>query len=159
MDIRKLDHRAMTPAQFLQIVAIEENCGLEPYTPEMLLDCIKNLDTYACLDGENVAGFITIHPYSRKLDGGLYIVNLNMAQGYRRKGIGEKLMRAACATYVDVHAGSFVTLDVTKTNTAAMNLYKKLGFSVTDIPSGNGDTDVVMVAELDALVRRNEGQK
>ena len=156
MDIRKLDHRALTPAQFSQIVAIEENCGLEPYTPEMLLDCIRNLDTYACLDGETVAGFITVHPYSRKLGGGLYIVNLNVAQRYRRQGIGQKLMRTACAAYADVHAGCFVTLDVTKTNTAAMNLYKKLGFSVTDIPSGNGNTDVVMAVELDRLSEQNE---
>ena len=153
MDIYKLDIRTLTPAQFDQIIAIEENCGLEPYTPEMLLDCIENLDTYACMDGETVAGFITLHPFSHKLGGGLYIVNLNVAQNYRRRGIGEKLIRTTCARYADVHAGSFVTLDVTKTNTAAVNLYKKLGFAVTDIPSGNGDTDVVMAVELDRLIK------
>ena len=159
MDIYKLAIHMLTPEQFDQIVAIEENCGLEPYTPAMLLDCIENLDTYACMAGETVAGFITLHPCSRKLGGGLYIVNLNVARNYRRRGLGEKLIRTACGHYAASHAGSFVTLDVTKTNTAAVKLYKKLGFSVTDIPSGNGDTDVVMAAMLDALARENEENK
>ena len=153
MDIYKLDIRTLTQAQFAQIVAIEENCGLEPYTPEMLLDCIENLDTYACMDGETVVSFITIHPSSWKMGGGLYIVNLNVAKPYRNRGLAQKLLRTACARYAASHAGSFVTLDVTKTNTAAMNLYKKLGFAVTDIPSGNGDTDVVMAVALDRLIK------
>ena len=62
MKICKLDMEQLTPEQFEQIVAIEENCGLEPYSREMLLDCIENLDTYACLDGDTVAGFITLMP-------------------------------------------------------------------------------------------------
>ena len=70
MNIRKLDIRTLTSQQFEQIVTIEENCGLEPYSREMLLECIEYLDTYACLDGETVAGFITIQPASQRSGGG-----------------------------------------------------------------------------------------
>lgn len=155
MMIYKLNRHTMTAAQFSQLVTMEENCGLEPYSPDMLLDCIENLDTYVCMKGETVAGFITVHPFSRKLGGGLYIVNLNVAGNYRRQGIGRALMVSACARYRDSHAGSMVSLDVTKTNTAALKLYQKLGFVVTDIPSSNGDTDVVMVAALERLIKEN----
>lgn len=153
MNIRKLDIRTLTPQQFEQIVAIEQNCGLEPYSPEMLMDCIDNLDTFACLDGDTVAGFITILPYSRRMGGGLYIVNLNVAKNYQRQGLGQKLILTACTAYADSHKGCFVTLDVTKNNTSALRLYEKLGFTLTDIPSRNGDTDVVMVAELNRLIK------
>lgn len=152
MDIGKLNIRQMTQEQFEQIVAIEENCGLEPYSREMLLDCIENLDTCACMDADTVAGFITILPYYRKMGGGLYIVNLNVAKPYRRQGLAQRLMVTACSRYADSHRGSLVTLDVAKDNTAAGNLYQKLGFSITDTPSRNGDTDVVMVVKLDKLI-------
>ncbi len=151
MNIEKLTSLNLTQEQFQQIVEIEKNCGLEPYTPQMLMECIEEMDTYACLDGDKVAGFITIHASTRYLGGGVYIVNLNVAKPYRRKGIGEMLMKTACAYYKSTHAGRLITLDVTKTNTAAMKLYKKLGFQITDLPSGNGETDVVMVMPVDEM--------
>ena len=151
MTIYKLDISRMSQNQFNQIVDIERNCGLEPYTPDMLLDCIENLDTFVCMDGDTVTGFITIFPYPRKLGGGLYIVNLNVAKSYRRRGLAQKLIITACSTYHNVHRGRYVTLDVAKTNTPARRLYEKMGFILTDIPSQNGITDVVMIAKLDNL--------
>ena len=153
MEIRKLRMEHLSKEQFEQIVAIEENCGLEPYTRDMLRECIRELDTYACLDGDTVAGFITIMATSSRLGGGLYIVNLNVAKPYRRQGLARQLITTGCGFYARSHRGRFVILDVAKTNTAAWHLYKKLGFDVTDIPSRNGDTDVVMVAKLDKLCR------
>ena len=67
MEIIKLEQRTLTDAQFLQLVEIEKNCGLEPYTPEMLRECIADLDTYAAIDNERVAGFVTVHPGTRYL--------------------------------------------------------------------------------------------
>ena len=151
MEIRKLEINQLTRETFEQLVAIEENCGLAPYSREMLLDCIENLHTYASMDGTTVAGFITLMASSPRLGGGLYIVNLNVAKPYRRQGLARKLITTVCGLYRDSHRGSFVILDVAKSNTAAWHLYKKLGFDVTDIPSRNGDTDVVMVAKLDKL--------
>lgn len=151
MRITRLKWKQLTHSQFEQIAAIEENCGLEPYSRKMLRECIDHLDTYACLDGDTVAGFITIQASSRQLGGGLYIVNLNVAKPYRRQGLAQKLITTSCGFYRESHRGSFVILDVAKDNTAAWHLYKKLGFDLTDIPSRNGDTDVVMVAKLDKL--------
>lgn len=153
MEIRKLCIQELTDQQFAQIVTIEETCGLEPYSREMLLDCIENLDTYACMDHGIIAGFITILPALRGNSGGLYIVNLNVARAYRRRGIGQLLIRTACRNYAQSHQGRYVVLDVARDNTAAWHLYRKLGFFLTDIPSRNGDTDAVMAIPLDELLR------
>ena len=152
MEIRKLSIRQLTDDQFEQIVSIEQTCGLEPYSREMLLDCIANLDTCVCMDGNTVAGFITILPYPPVMGGRLYVVNINVAGAYRRRGIGQRLMVFACGAYAASHHGRTVTLDVAKDNTAAITLYQKLGFVSTGIPSRNGETDMVMIAKLNELI-------
>ena len=151
MDIVKLDIKTITQAQFEQMVMIEQNCGLEPYTPDMLQECITELDTYGCFDNGNLVGFITLNPSTRYLGGGLYIVNLNVAANYRRKGIAQRMILTACSSYTSTHAGKLVILDVAKDNVAAVELYMKLGFTISDQPSRNGDTDVVMTIPLDKL--------
>ena len=156
MDIQKLNIHTLTAHQFEQMVEIEQNCGLEPYTRDMLLDCIENLDTYVCMDESTVAGFITILPYRRKLGGGLYIVNLNVANDYRRRGLAQKLILTACGAYLRSLRSCYVALDVAKTNTPAIRLYDKLGFALTDIPSQNGSSDVVMITKLDKLCGETE---
>jgi len=153
MRVCRLRMKTLTEEQFRQIVMIEENCGLEPYTPEMLQECIEELDTYGYLENGRVLGFITVHPSSRYLGGGVYIVNLNVEKNHRRQGIGEKLILEACGSYANSHRGSLVTLDVAKDNTAAMSLYKKLGFFATDLPSGNGDTDLVMAIPIERMIK------
>ena len=148
----KLDDDSITEDLFLQLIELENSCGLEPYTPDMLRDCISELDTYAWLDDNMIAGFTTLQPGTSYLGGGIYIVNLNVGASYRRQGLGRSLLLTALAQYGHSHQGRIVTLDVAKHNFAALELYKKLGFYITDLPSGNGPSDYVMVAELDRLL-------
>ncbi len=144
-NIQKITMASITEAQFQQIVAMERKSGLEPYTPEMLMDCIDNLQTFACLDGESVLGFITVNPASKKFSGGsLYVVNINVRPQSRRQGIGAQLLDKAIAAFP---ACKQITLDVDRKNTAAIALYRKMGFRDTDTPSENGDTDVVMIRD------------
>lgn len=150
MKIAKLSIEDLTQKQFAQIVEIEANSGLEPYTPEMLLDCIENLDTFACYEGDRVVGFITMQSRGRYFGGSLYVVNLNVAKAYRGQGIAQKLMYAVYEYYIHDYPDKLVSLDVTKNN-KAMELYKKVGFQVVDMPSRNGDTDVVMAMLLPML--------
>lgn len=152
VDIIKLTPQSVTQAQFARLVQLELDCGLPPYTPEMLRACIAQMDTYCAICDETTVGFITVHPSSQKLGGGLYIVNLNVAASHRRQGIGTCLLRAGCAQYSVTHGGCQVWLDVEKKNDPARSLYKKLGFRETALPSGNGDTDIVMTCALDNLL-------
>lgn len=145
--IRMVD---LSQTQFRQIAEIEENCGLEPYPPGILVDCIENLDTFACFEDNRVVGFLTVQSRSRYLDGSLYIVNLNVDSAFRGQVIAKGLMYALWEYHIRDHGDKLVSLDVAKTN-QAMELYKKVGFQIMDMPSRNGDTDVVMAVSLAKL--------
>ncbi len=148
MYIQKLTH--LSPTQLNQLYELERNCGLDPYTPEMLLDCVENLDTFACMEGEQILGFLTLALNERYLDGCLYIVNLNVDAAHRRKGLATQLLLHGCRTCP--FPGDFpVALDVTRTN-PARHLYESLGFRPLPIPSSNGPEDVVMATTLEALL-------
>lgn len=152
MDFVKLEISTLTKVQLRQMEEMEKSCGLEPFSRRMLLESVAEMDTYAMLDGETIAGFITLHPSTRYFDGGLYVVNLNVSQEYRRQGVATRLLLAACSSYAQMHKEVQVTLDVCKDNAAALALYSKLGFIVTDEPSFNGETDVVMAVALRKLL-------
>lgn len=153
MEIILLTPANTTDAIFRQLVAIEENCGLFTYPPEVLWECIAIGDTYACMDGETVAGFITIDKDAMDyFDRSLHIVNINVAAAYRRQGLASRMLRTCCRFYAQSHAGLMVTLDVEKTNVPALSLYHKLGFVPLDMPSENGENDAVMAIPLELLI-------
>ena len=153
MEIVLLTPSNTTDAIFAQIVSIEENCGLFTYPPEVLWECIAVGDTYACMDGDTVAGFITLDKDATDyFDRSLHIVNINVAAAYRRQGLASRMLRTCCGYYAHSHANLMVTLDVERANTSARRLYEKLGFATTDIPSENGDNDLVMIIPLVKLI-------
>ena len=153
MEIILLTPANTTDAIFRQIVAIEENCGLFTYPPDLLWECIAVGDTYACMDGDTVAGFITLDKDATDyFDRSLHIVNINVAAAYRRQGLASRMLRTCCGYYAQSHAGLMVTLEVEKTNTPARHLYKKLGFTTSGVPSENGESDLVMTIPLEQLI-------
>lgn len=152
MEFLKLNISSLTAQQLSRMEEMEQNCGLEPFSREMLLESVAQMDTFALLDGVEIMGFITLHPSTRYLGGGVYVVNLNVAQEYRRQGVATRLILGGCSAYAMTHGQKRVTLDVRKDNFAALSLYHKLGFTVTEEPSGNGDTDVVMAISMKNLL-------
>ena len=147
-----LDGENMRADWFSSMIRMEEECGLEPYTPGMLYECIETMNTIAAIDEKDeLVGFITLAVSDVYTQNGLYIVNINVDKDHRRRGIAKTLMRLGAKWYENNGGSGFVTLDVTKTNTPAVRLYEKMGFIATDIPSHNGPGDVVMKAQLDAF--------
>ena len=147
---RKLDLNTLTSEQFMQMVEIESNCGLEPYSPAMLRECIAHMDTFACFSGNALVGFITVHLSARYFGQSLYIVNLNVAKPFRGQKIAKQLMYSVYSYYVQSQQDFLVTLDASKTN-RAIALYRQMGFQVMPIPSKNGTDDIVMAVSLEQL--------
>ena len=149
MDIRRIRLSDITKEQFEEIVDLELNCGLEPFTPEMLAIDIDCEYTYACFDDGHIAGFITVSDEEGYFSEDLFIFNINVGERWRRRGLASKLIREALL----IHEGCrTMSLDVTLTNEKALNLYKKLGFEPTGTPSMNGPTDIVMQIDRETLL-------
>ena len=157
--VLKLEAETLTQNQFDQMFLLEQDCGLDPYPPEVLLECVADYETFGCFAGEKLLGFITTHYSSRYLNGSVYIINLNVRRSARRQGIATALLHHICQYHHSHHSRRMVSLDVGKTNKKALSLYQKLGFAVTDIPSRNGKTDVVMAVALVDLMANTDTQK
>lgn len=154
--IVKLEADSLTQSQFDQMFMLEQDCGLDPFPPEVLIACVVDLDTFACFDGTRLLGFITVHYSSRYFDGSTYIVNLNVRRSARRQGIATSLLHHICQVYSPRHHKRLVSLDVAKSNRKALALYQKLGFQITGILSRNGVNDVVMAIELEQLLENTD---
>ncbi|XP_055802392.1 uncharacterized protein LOC129871492 [Solanum dulcamara] len=97
----------------------------------------KNCGLFYIQLGGDIAGYVM---YSWPSSLCACITKLAVKENYRGKGHGEKLLKAAvqkCRTR-NVHR---ISLHVDPTRTAAMHLYKKLGFQVDTLVEGYYSSD------------------
>ena len=59
------------------------------------------------------------------------MVNITVHPDYRKKGIAQHLILEACNFYLN-NSSLPMSTSVDKTNTPAINLYKKVGFEIKD---------------------------
>ena len=149
MRIERLSFDTITEELFEDMVDLENNCGLEPFPPEVLLADLKFQETFACIEDGHIIAFITVSDEEGYYEGDLFIFNLNVGLEHRRKGLATGLIRKALSEHPEC---GYMTLDVRKDNGKAMNLYRKLGFEKADIPSLNGDSDIVMRADRNTIL-------
>lgn len=155
-----LDGESMREDWFSSMIRMEEECGLEPYTPGMLCECILTMNTIAAIDEKDeLVGFITLTVSDVYTENGLYIVNINVDKAHRRQGIGESLLTLGETWYKEKGGKGVASLDVTKTNFPAVRLYEKMGYERTDIPSENGLEDMVMKKTLIHFQEKREGRQ
>lgn len=153
MKIERMSMETITGIQFQEMVDLELNCGLKPFPPEVLAANIECEETWAAMDGDHVAGFITVSSEEGYFNDDLFIFNINVGSAWRRRGIATALIRNAIARHPECRT---MSLDVALTNAKAMSLYEKLGFRRTDTPSMNGPTDIVMKGDRPVLLALEE---
>lgn len=107
------------------LAALEEECFSEPWTRaglEAELDNPIAVFRVAELDGAP-AGYAGMHCVLDEC----YVANVAVFPQYRRRGVARALM-AELVRFAREYGGSFVTLEVRPSNTAARALYAGLGF-------------------------------
>lgn len=117
----------MTKELVPQIADIEKICFSTPWSEEMLLEELDNLNAcfIAAVDGENtVLGYAGIQVV---LDEG-YIDNVAVRPQYRRQGLADELLKVFIR-FAKAHSLSFLTLEVRESNGPAIALYLKHGFA------------------------------
>ncbi|MBR6743558.1 MAG: ribosomal protein S18-alanine N-acetyltransferase [Clostridia bacterium] len=110
------------------IAEIEKECFLEPWSEQAVLDS-ANLDCVFVLfekDGQ-VVGYAGLQIV---LDEG-YITNIAVKKAFRKQGIATALINELLKFLNDKL--SFISLEVRASNSAAIKLYKLLGFTKAGI--------------------------
>ena len=116
---------------FATIVALESESFANPWTPEALATMIQSHITrlYIARDTTGaIVGFCACWVINREL----HINTVAVAGALRRRGIATRLLRFVLDT-ADV---ARATLEVRKSNVAAIKLYEKLGFRTTAVREG-----------------------
>lgn len=112
--------------EHLEAVAqLEKVCFSQPWSYKSLEEELDN-DTahfFAALSEGRVAGYIGVYVVYESC----FITNIAVYPEFRRKGVGRALIKTAMVTAGSMGA-DFISLEVRKTNYAAISLYESLGF-------------------------------
>ena len=144
-----MEIRMMTAEDIPQIAQLEKDCFADPWSVASFTSELNNpLSTWlVAVDGEVVAGYIGAQTVLDSAD----IMNVAVLPNYRRTGIGERLIHSLCAQLSQRGAQS-VLLEVRVSNTPAIKLYEKLGFTVV-----GRRPNYYFHPKEDALIYRKEG--
>jgi ribosomal-protein-alanine acetyltransferase len=113
-----------------RLYEIETECFVEEaFTKKqiaLLLTDYNSISLVAREDGE-IVGFIVgvIYPDGKTLSG--HIVTIDVSPSHRRKGIGQTLLQETECIFVQKGVRTCL-LEVREDNTAAIGLYRKLGY-------------------------------
>lgn len=106
------------PAKELNI--IEQECFASPWSEQSFKDA-KSTRFYVYFKDQHPIGYVGIYSC---LDEG-YITNIAVKKEYRKMGVATSLLEFLIKTEKDL---AFISLEVRKSNSAAISLYNKFGF-------------------------------
>ncbi len=121
----EIEYRLAKPEDVDGVYFVEASCFRVPWSADSIrYDLCDNQDAVyvAALFGGRVIGFSGMHTV---IDEG-HIMNMAVLEEYRKRGIGQKLMETLFSLAPETV--STYTLEVRRSNEAAMRLYKRLGF-------------------------------
>ena len=129
-------------SDLLSIAALESSSFSNPWTPEALLEMVSSDVTqlYVARYGRQIVAFCACWVIA----GELHINTLAVDGDMRRRGIATKLVQHV----LNQTAVTRATLEVRRSNTAALKLYEGLGFSATAIRKryySNPDEDALIL--------------
>jgi ribosomal-protein-alanine N-acetyltransferase len=120
--------REMQHSDLPQVCVIEKGSHTVPWSNKSFEYEIENKDAFlrvAVLD-EKVAGYICI----RMVPDLINLLNLTVSSEFRRMGIASMLLNDAPPGLRHLKPDTEITLEVRESNTTAIRLYEKYGFSI-----------------------------
>ena len=116
----------MNAAHVSQVAALERICFADPWSEMSIASELQNLWSYwlVALEDDRVIGYVGSQSSIDEAD----IMNVAVHPDFRRQGIAEALINRLVADLKerDIYA---LLLEVRVSNTPAITLYEKLGFS------------------------------
>ena len=124
--------REMTGSDLKQVAAIERETFSEPWSEESFLSSLLSPDTLYVVaargDEEEVVGYAGLLCSFENAD----ITNVAVRMSDRRNGIGRRMMEELIRAGQERGVRNFA-LEVRKSNTAAVELYRQMGFEIEGV--------------------------
>lgn len=113
----------MDEDSYKAVAKIEAECFSQPWSEKAFFEELsnKNAHTYVAFDGGEEAGFLSVW----EVCGEVNINNIAVSGKHRRKGIAKALLEKMLGEFEGAYS---VTLEVRKSNFAAIALYERFGF-------------------------------
>ncbi|MEM1586356.1 MAG: ribosomal protein S18-alanine N-acetyltransferase [Candidatus Bathyarchaeia archaeon] len=125
-----------------QVIYINRTCLPENYSAYFFMELYSNYpETFIVAEvGKKIVGYVMCRIETSFLGFSLtkrgHVISIAVLPGYRRKGVGEALLREALQAMDKYYGVKECYLEVRVSNTPAINLYKKLGFEIERIIRG-----------------------
>ena len=155
---KRLDRLEITEEQFKQVLKVErsdgeDDCYSEEVMRELFIEDTKD-DNFVCFDKDEIVGYISLNPKSKRRNGSSYIISLVVSKEYRRQGIANSLICCAARYYEKKGEPLLMSLHVDKDNYPAINLYEKVGFEIKEpiCDADEDDEQYIMDVEISKLV-------
>lgn len=128
-----MNYVLMSDSHVSAIANLEKLCFHDPWSVNSITSELKNpLSCWVvAIDGDRLAGYVG----SQSVLGWADMMNLAVHPDYRGKGIGTNLVNVLIENLIKSQI-TCLTLEVRKSNAAAISLYEKLGFSQVGCRSG-----------------------
>lgn len=117
---------AMTQAHTAQVAELEKVCFSQPWSESMIASELSNPLSHwiVALNEARVVGYMGIQAVLDEAD----VMNVAVAPQFRRQGIARRLIEQMTDDLLEKGVVS-LTLEVRASNTAAISLYEKQGFT------------------------------
>ena len=120
-----MEYCLMEQCHIGQVARLEKICFSDPWSIHSIASELENkLSLWVvAMDGDRLAGYVG----SQSVMGWADMMNLAVAPDYRKKGIGEQLVKELIRR-LKMQQVTCLTLEVRASNAPAIRLYDKLGF-------------------------------
>ncbi len=142
--------RPPLPEDLVRVVAMENRCFVDPWSwaaleQELASDRLR-LPLVAEAGGK-VVGYLM----AWKIVDQLHVLNIAADPGYRRRGVGTALLRAAAGQATEMGLVE-ITLEVRESNNEARAFYLRHGFNATGLRrsyyADNGEDAIIMTSKV-----------
>jgi ribosomal-protein-alanine N-acetyltransferase len=124
-EVEKIVIQRMTEEDVKEVARLEKICFSDPWTKETFMEELQlkiSIPLVVKL-GEELVGYTCLW----HLDDQMEVANFAVSPGYRRRGIGEEIMKRVLSEAKERGCKSII-LSVRESNFAALKLYTKFGF-------------------------------
>lgn len=131
--------RPLVAADLSAVLTVEQTCHPFPWSEAILNDCLKaGYPGWVICENGKIVGYGMIS----LAVGECHILNICVMPQFRRKGYARQLM-TTILVYAKQQGAEIAFLEVRVSNTAALNLYRQLGFNEIGVrkdyyPAANG---------------------